>query len=111
MLEQCVPARIGLSCRAAAGTLVEVGPTGGAQSFAIFPAFNISRSGQKPGLPYRRAKVKHSLVRIVEKDVRIVRFLRANLGEKEVDIFIDPDIDLFQTKTARKFYVPFDPTG
>jgi hypothetical protein len=72
---------------------------------------NVSRRGQKPGLSHRRAKIQHSLVRIIKKYIRVVRFIRADLGEKEVDVFINFDFDVFQAEPTRLCNPPFDPTS
>jgi len=110
MLEQCVPARIGLGYGAAASGFIEVGPASRAQSFAIFPALNISRNDQQPVLPDRWAKIQHSLVRVVEEDIGIVRLFSTGLGQQQMDVLIDLDVDLFQAKPAWQLDASLNPT-
>src|SRR6201989_1209537 len=96
-LEQSVPARISLGCGAVASAFVQIGAAGGAESFAIIPALHVRRHGEQPGFSYRRPYIEISFVRIVQKNVGVVRFIRAELGEKQVNVLSPFHISGFQT--------------
>ncbi|HEV7389985.1 MAG TPA: hypothetical protein VGN73_15365 [Gemmatimonadaceae bacterium] len=90
--------------------MVQIGTTGSAKSLTIFPALNVRRCCQQPVFSYRPPKIKISIVRIVQEDIGIIRFVRAELGEKQVDVLIDIDFNIFEAQPTGLFDAAFDPT-
>jgi hypothetical protein len=111
MLEQHAPARFSLGWYAAASAFVQIGTASRAESFAILPALDVGRSREQPRLSYGSAEIQHPRIWIVQKHIRIVRFIGADAGEEEVYLLIYGDVDFFETQPARKHDPAVDTTG
>ena len=58
-----------------------------------------------------RAKVNVSLVRIVQKHIRVIRFVSASFRKKEVYIFVHFDVDILEAEPAGQDNPALDPAA
>jgi hypothetical protein len=108
VLEQRAPARISRCLSAIAGALVEIGTTCRAESLAILSALDERGRRQQPGFPNRRSKIDVPFAWIIKENVRIIGFVGAVLGEEEVYILFDLNVDVLEAKPAGHVYPAFN---
>jgi len=87
-------------CGAAAGTFVEIGAACRAEPLAVLTALDVTRYRQEPVFAHRRAKIEHSLSGIVQKNVGIIGLVGTDFSEKQVNVLVDIDRDVFETEPA-----------